>query len=134
VLLALKPGPKGERLSATRFLPVFWSNAYFPDQPAAMGVLCDPAHPALQSFPTGDGSDFQWWELMEGGRAVVLDGAPANLQPLVQVIDDYHRNHKLGAVIEARVGKGTLVISSLDLVTRLEERPAARQLRHSLLE
>lgn len=134
VLLSLKPDLKSDRLSATRFLPVFWSNAFFPDQPAAMGVLCDPAHPALQLFPTGMGSDFQWWELMENGRAIALDDAPPSLQPLVQVIDDFHRNHKLGAVMELRVGKGKLMISSLDLVTRLEERPAARQLLYSLLE
>jgi len=50
------------------------------------------------------------------------------------VIDDFHRNHKLGAVFEARVGSGKLVVSSLDLDTRLDQRVVARQLRYSLLK
>ena len=84
------------------------------------------------SFPTGRGTGFQWWDVLEGSRAFVLDSAPPAFQPLVTVIDDYHRNHKLGAVIEARVGKGRLLATSLDLATDLENRIAARQLRYSL--
>ncbi len=117
-----------------RFLPVFWSLTWFPKQPGVLGVLCDPNHPALASFPTAAGTDFQWWDVLEGSRAIVLDDAPVTLRPLVQVIDDYHRNHRLGAVMEARVGEGALILTSLDLERGLEKRPAARQLRHSLVE
>ena len=117
-----------------QFLPVFWSLTWFPKQPGVMGILCDPRHPALAGFPTAAAADFQWWDVLEGSRAFVLDDAPAALRPLVQVIDDYHRNHRLGAVIEARVGKGKLLAASLDLARDLDQRPAARQLRRSLLE
>ena len=50
------------------------------------------------------------------------------------MIDDFHRNHKLGAVIEAAVGKGKLLAVSFDLVTSLDRRPVARQLLRSLLD
>jgi hypothetical protein len=70
---------------------------------------------------------------MEGSRAFVLDDAPAGLRPIVQVIDDYHRNHRLGAVFEARVGAGKLLVCSLDVEHDLDSRPVARQLRRSLL-
>ncbi|HEY0946890.1 MAG TPA: hypothetical protein VGD81_16535, partial [Opitutaceae bacterium] len=33
-----------------RFVPVFWSPLHFPKQPGTMGILCDPAHPALREF------------------------------------------------------------------------------------
>jgi hypothetical protein len=65
---------------------------------------------------------------------MVLDNMPQALRPIVQVIDDYHRNLRLGAVIEARVGRGRLLVSSLDLESSLETRPVARQLRRSLLD
>jgi hypothetical protein len=117
-----------------RFLPVFWSLSWFPKQPGTMGILCDPKHPALAGFPTGSHSDWQWWELNEGSRAFVLDETPPGFRPIVQVIDDYHRNHKLGSVFEARVGRGKLLVSSLDVESNPEVRVAARQLRKSLLD
>lgn len=118
---------------ATQFLPVFWSLTWFKGQPGTLGILCDPKHPALRSFPTGAHSNYQWWDVTQPSRAFILNGTPAGFRPIVQVIDDFHRNHKLGAVFETRVGEGRLVVCSLDLETDLDRRPAARQLRHSLL-
>lgn len=114
------------------FLPVFWSLSWFPKQPGTMGILCDPASPALRDFPNEGHSNWQWWALTHDARALVLDGQPLALRPVIQVIDDYHRNHRLGAVVEARVGPGRLLAVSLDLESDLEHRPAARQLRASL--
>jgi len=117
----------------TRFLPVFWSFAMFGGQPGCLGVLCDPRHPALARFPTEFHCDWQWHDLMETGHSFVLDDAPAGYRPLVEVIDDFHRAHKLGAIFETRVGPGKLMVCGFDLETNLPERPVARQLRHSLL-
>ena len=46
---------------------------------------------------------------------------------MVQVIDNFARNHKLGNVFEARVGDGRLLVCTIDLFEHLEQRPAARQ-------
>jgi hypothetical protein len=51
----------------------------------------------------------------------------------VQVIDDWFTGRRLGLVLEARVGKGRLLVTSLDLDRDLETNPVARQMRHSLL-
>ena len=127
----------GPALEANRFLPIFWSKAWggqsFRDQPSHLGILCDPKHPALAHFPTASYEDFQWWELTEGSRAFVLNDTPADFRPIVQVIDDFHRNYKLGAVFEAAVGSGKLLATSFDLAANLDQRPVARQLLHSLL-
>jgi hypothetical protein len=131
VLLTVPRDQKGAGLVPTRFLPVFWSNAFFTDQPATMGIYCDPRHPSLADFPTSAHSDWQWWQLTQDSHAFVLDDTPAAFRPIVYQIDDFHRNHKLGVVIEARVGNGKLLATSFDLS---DPRPVPRQLLHSLLE
>ena len=64
---------------------------------------------------------------------MVLDNLDGRIKPLVQVIDDWNTNRKLGLVFEARVGPGKLLVCSIDLQTDLDSRPVARQMRHSLL-
>ena len=117
---------------ANTFLPVFWSLSWFKEQAGTLGVLCNPRHPALAVFPTEAHSNYQWWDVAQPSRAFVLDETPGDFRPIVQVIDDFHRNHKLAAVFEARVGPGRLLVSGFDLETDLERRVAARQLRASL--
>jgi hypothetical protein len=116
-----------------RFLPVFWSPIWFPkQQPNTMGILCDPGHPALSLFPTDDHSNWQWYELLEHSRSVILDDSLESLQPIVQVIDNFARNHKLANLFETRVGPGRLLVCTINL-PRLGESQAARQLFQSLL-
>jgi hypothetical protein len=114
-----------------KFVPVFWSPVHFPKQPGTMGLLCDPAHPALREFPTAFHSDWQWWDPVLRSRNVLLDGLPAT--PIVRVIDNFMRNHSLANVFEARVGDGRLLFCAIDITNDLEKRPVARQLRASLL-
>ena len=94
----------------------------------------DPAHPAFASFPTDAHTDWQWNDLLANYKPMLLDDTPPAYRPLVQVIDDYGRNHKLGAVIECTVGPGKLLVSSIDLRTNMDNRPTARQLLGSLLD
>ena len=116
------------------FTPVFWNVLMKHEQAAkTMGFLCEPAHPAFAHFPTEFHSNWQWWDLAVRSRTLILDGMPASFRPIVQVIDSFEKNRKLGAVFQARVGKGRLVVSSIDLANDLEQRPVARQLRFSLL-
>jgi hypothetical protein len=63
----------------------------------------------------------------------VLDTLPKDLRPIVQPIDDWNTNRKLSLIWECRVGHGKLLVCSADLAKDLENRPAARQLRESLL-
>ncbi|MBB5438841.1 hypothetical protein HDC92_002522 [Pedobacter sp. AK017] len=114
-----------------RFAPVFWSPVHFPNQPGTMGLLCDPAHPALADFPTDFYSNWQWWDLITASKTMILDSVPA-VDPIVRIIDNFYKNRKMANIVEARVGKGQLIICSMDITTNLEKRPAARQLRYSL--
>lgn len=128
--------PDSQKLESTvqcSFTTVFWAAAWFPERHETMGILCEPGHPALKLFATGSHSDWQWWELMSGSRAFDLTAGPPDLQPIVQVIDDAARSKRLGTVIEAKVGGGKLLATSLDLESEPEKRLAARQLQASLL-
>ncbi len=115
------------------FTTVFWAASWFPKRHETMGVLCDPQHPALKLFATSFHSDWQWWELMSRAHVFDLTNGPADLKPIVQIIDDVAKSRRLGGVIEARVGHGKILATSFDLVSEPENRIAARQLRASLL-
>ncbi|HYW34312.1 MAG TPA: hypothetical protein VE868_02790, partial [Balneolaceae bacterium] len=41
-------------------------------------------------------------------------------------------NHKIGLVFQAKVGKGKLLMTSIDLEHNLKNRPVARQMLYSL--
>ena len=114
------------------FATDFWCWPMFKNTPGTMGLLCDPSHPALAGFPSEFHSDWQWFYLATNARPVILDQTPADYRPVVQVIDNFARNHKLGLIFEARSGRGKLLVCAGDLLA-MQDRPEARQLLASLL-
>jgi hypothetical protein len=137
VLLLVPPGKaRGDRLGKVQlgFSPIFWNTAWTRRQPPhTLGILCAPDHPALAGFPTESHANWQWWYLLSRASALILDDLPRDLRPVVQIIDDWVTNRKLGLVFEARVGPGKLLVCSIDLESDLEANPVARQMRSSLL-
>ena len=125
--------PKKETVKGLegKFLPVFWSPVHFPKQAVTMGLLCDPRHPALAHFPTDMHSDWQWWNLVKRSRVMVLDSI-APVSPIVESVDNFVNNRRLAQVFEAKVGKGSLIFSSIDLLTD-SNLPELRQMQYSLL-
>ncbi|MDP3849035.1 MAG: glycoside hydrolase family 2 TIM barrel-domain containing protein [Luteolibacter sp.] len=124
------------------FTPDFWCFPMFrniceggknPEAPGTLGLWIDASHPALARFPTATHSDWQWWDLITGSRALILDATPATYRPIVQGIDNFERNHKLGYLFEAKVGPGSLLVCTLDLLHK-QESPVARQMLASLLD
>jgi beta-galactosidase len=114
-------------------VPVFWNRLMNPAWGRMLGLWIDKKHPAIRAFPTDSHNGWQWTELVRGSRVINLDKLPKNLQPIVQPIDDWNRNYKLGMIFEAKVGKGRLLVSTADLENDLNDRIVARQLRQSLL-
>jgi glycosyl hydrolase family 2 len=136
VLLTLKKGSlmpdKGGNI-AIGFSSIFWNTAWTNNQPpVTLGILCNPAHPALNEFPTQYHSNWQWWDAMSHSSAIQLDSLAKGLQPIVRVIDDWVTARPLGLIVECKVGKGTLLLSGIDLLTDQDKRPEARQLLYSL--
>ncbi|WP_231615691.1 discoidin domain-containing protein [Novipirellula artificiosorum] len=116
------------------FSSIFWNTAWTGGQaPQTLGVLCDPAHPALARFPTESHSDWQWWELIHGAATMEMDSLPDSLRPMIQVVPDWFAPQRLGLAFEAKVEGGKLLVCSMDLQNDLDHRPVAKQMRASLM-
>ena len=112
-------------------VPIFWNHLMNPNGTTFLGLWVNSGHAALAKFPTEAHCDWQWIDLMGDARALNLDGLPAALEPIVQPIDDWNRNFKLGLLYECGVGSGKLVVCSIDLSAA---RPGAPSLRRSILD
>jgi hypothetical protein len=129
----LNPPPDSIKGIEGKFVPVFWSPVHFPDQPGSMGILCDPVHAALKHFPTENHSDWQWWYLCKNSRPMLLDNL-STLKPVIQVVDNFYKNRRLGTMVEAKAGNGKLMICSINLTGNTEKHPEVRQLLFSILQ
>lgn len=118
---------------ALGFSSIFWNTAWTKGQaPHTLGILCNPNHPALRNFPADYHSNWQWWDAMSHGNVIILDSVAKGLNPIIRVIDDWVTARSLGLVFECKVGKGSLMVSGIDLSNELNDRPEARQLLFSL--
>jgi hypothetical protein len=127
-------------------LPICFTDFYWTafglrgGESSACGLLCDPSRQVFKYFPTSFHTDWQWWDLLTRARPMILDyfhdpaPFPRSFRPLIQMIDSWKVNRKLAVLVEGRLGRGKLMICSIDLEHDLDKRPATRQFRYSLLK
>ena len=117
------------------YLPVFWNTSWFKMRPPhTTGAYIDKEHPLFKyGFPTDDWSNLNWWELLNKAQVMNLRELPADYQSPVQPIDTWHVSRKLGMMVEARVGKGRLLMTTMDVCQNLDKRIVARQMRTAIL-
>jgi len=84
-------------------------------------------------FPTDDWSNLNWWELLNRAQVMNLAEFPKDYQPPIQPIDTWHVSRKLGMLVEAKVLKGKLLMTTMDISSDLEHRLVARQMRQAIL-
>ncbi|MCL4483103.1 MAG: beta-galactosidase [Bacteroidetes bacterium] len=136
VLLSLKQGTLVKEMGGDvkiGFSSIFWNTAWTRGQaPNTLGILCNPKHPALADFPTEYHSNWQWRDAMSHSNAINLSSFPAGIKPIVRVIDDWFTNRPLALIFEAKVGKGKILVSGIDLIQNSDQRPEAQQLLYSL--
>ena len=106
--------------------PMFRQICESMDRPVAvgtMGLLVDKEHPAVSGFARANCTTPQWYDLITHARCAVLEHAAPGLKPILQMIDNFERNHKLGLLFEARVGAGRLMVCTIrlhELADRIE--------------
>lgn len=83
--------------------------------PGTLGILTNPEHPIFKGFPTEMHTNWQWFPVIKESHPLVLDNFAKDYCPIVQVIDNIERNHKLGLVMEWKVGAGKLLVCMSDL-------------------
>jgi Glycosyl hydrolases family 2, sugar binding domain/Glycosyl hydrolases family 2 len=127
-------------------LPVCFTNHYWTSfgenegQSSASGVLIDNTHPLFRTFPTESHTNWQWWDLLTNCQPFILDSYntknpwPKTYRPIVQPIDSWKINRKLALVAEVKMGKGKMIICSIDIETDIQNRPASKEFRKCLIK
>jgi hypothetical protein len=117
------------------YLPVFWNTSWFKMRPPhTTGAYIDTHHPLFKyNFPTDDWSNLNWWELLNRAQVMNLMELPADYQSPIQPIDTWHVSRKLGMLVEAKVLKGKLLMTTMDIDSHLDRRVVARQMRQAIL-
>lgn len=122
---------KGKEI-AMQFTPVFWNTSWFKMRPPHVtGMFIQSKHPAFTDFPTTYHSDYQWWSIVTKAQVMHLEDFPKGFKPIVQPIDTWFMNRRLGLIWEAKVGNGKLIVSGAD-ISENASYPASRQLYYSI--
>lgn len=117
------------------FTPDYWNYAMFKNisewlerdvSPGTLSILTNPQHSLFKDFPTEDYSNWQWWIILKNSRPFILDKSPSSYKPIVQVIDNIERNHRLGLIFEMEVGEGKLLVCMTDL-DKIKDKPEGKQ-------
>lgn len=123
--------PENVKGRKTRFASHFWNPIMFNWNPMIVGTWIDCSHPAFKEFPTSYYADWQWWDILNYCVAVDLTEC-RDIEPLIQSIDTYEVNRKLGIAFEAKVGKGSLFVFNVDINKDIDNRIAVKQLLKSV--
>lgn len=103
-----------------------------PASPGTLGILTNPEHAVFKDFPTEFHTNWQWFSIIKHSYPMILDRMPSDYLPVVQVIDNIERNHKLGLVFELNVEGGKLLVCMADL-DAVQDKPEGRQFYTSLV-
>ena len=123
------------------FITDFWNYKMFlgastrakrPVSPGTLGLLVDPQHPLFKNFPTECHTNWQWFPIVKEGYPMILDTLPDSYMPIIQVIDNIERNHKLGLLYEFNVEGGKLLVCMSDL-KKYSDKPEVRQFMSAML-
>lgn len=104
-----------------------------PVSPGTLGILTSEGHPVFNDFPTDFYTNWQWFPIIKQSYPMILDRLPFEYRPIVQVIDNVERNHRLGLIFEFEVDGGKLLVCMSDLES-VKDKPEVRQLYASMLQ
>ncbi len=96
-----------------------------------LGLNIDKHHRALGQFRCERWSTPQWREMITHADCAVLDGI--HLHPIIQMIDNPQRTHKLGLLFECNVEKGKLLICMIRL-SEILSKPEANRFAKSIID
>ena len=131
VWLRLKPRNISTRIK-TGYSSIFWNTPWTRGQaPHTLGILCDPAHPALAEFPTAFHSGAQWWHVLRNAAPMELDRLGWTDGDIISLVPDWNDPKPLSLAFEAMVGKSRVLVTSIDF-DAIDD-PSLRQLEISLM-
>ncbi len=123
------------------FTPDYWNYAMFKSisenagrevSPGTLSLLMDEKHPLFRQFPTECHSNWQWWSIVRNARPLILNATRHEYKPLIQVVDNVERNHKLGLLFEFAVDKGKVLVCMSNLEA-IRDTPEGQQFSNAIL-
>ena len=121
----------------------FWCYPMFRDicewmkKPVAigtMGLMIQKEHPALKSFPSHTYATPQWYQIVTHSDCAILDETTdKSYRPILQMMDNFERNHKMGILFEGQVGNGKLMVCTSRL-SEIADRSEVKQFAKSVLD
>ncbi len=93
-----------------------------------MGLLIDTDQPLFRDFPTESHTNYQWWPMTAGTRAIVM---PDGAESIVTVMDSFAYLRNLGLLAEFKHRGGKLLVSGMGL-KNLQQYPECRALLSSV--
>ncbi len=121
----------------------FWCYPMFRDicewmkKPVAigtMGLMIQKEHPALKTFPSHTYATPQWYQIVTHSDCAILDETTEkSYRPILQMMDNFERNHKMGILFEGKVGTGKLMVCTSRL-SEIADRSEVKQFAKSLLD
>lgn len=92
-------------------------------------------HPALRSFPHEGLCDLQFVWMIRGAIPMEFEPLrPYGVEPIIRAIDWYQTNRNNTYLLEFRVGNGRVLVTCLNVLSRLDEHIEARSFVECLLE
>lgn len=98
-----------------------------------MGLLINNIHPVFKYFPCKEYSTYQWWNIVSNSCSVIMDETADEFRPIIQTIDNFERNHKLGMLFECKVLNGKALVCSCDF-NALVQYPEGKQFMFSIFK
>ncbi len=135
-------GDDGQKTIAGTYCVDFWCYPMFrtisdmfkkPWPVGTMGLKIENNHPALQYFLSESYTTPQWYDIINATNCAVLDELPKDFFPIVQMIDNFERCHKLGILYELRQETGKILICTAPL-DKHQDRKEIRQFMKSLVQ
>jgi beta-galactosidase len=89
------------------------------------GTVIDTAHPALRGMPNEGWCDLNFADLLGGSTAIVLNHLPVRVQPIIRCLDAHAELRDKACLFEVNVGRGRLLVSSMNLAAGLKKKDPA---------
>ena len=104
-----------------------------PEPVGTLGLCIQADHPIAKAMFSKEYATPQWYTPVTHADCAVLDFAPEGYCPIVQMIDNVERCHRLGLIFEAKVGNGRLLVCTVRLHEAPDD-PSVNRLHHALID
>lgn len=113
-ILLLPTPTQVKQLASSTWFPVFWSPVHFASKDPC-GMIINNQHPLFSRyFPCANHATLEWKALLENSFAMNIDSLE-HCPPLTLLTPNFFHNHKCTHLFECRVGKGRIMVCTLNL-------------------